>query len=355
MHNWTAFLDDWERKQLWSPMKKNQNNPPPSTHFRRMRAKLIYNPSAGTAKESPLNILDVVHEMQSWKLMPETYLVEPESNLEEMVKDALSRGIRLFVVCGGDGTISSIAHLLAGSRATLGIIPLGTQNNTALSLGIPEDIPAAVAILRTGKRIKVDMGQVTCAGVTTPFLEVCSVGLVSALFPSADDIQHGNLGKVGEFLATLTAAPPAEMHINLDGKRDLNSTGYVVLVSNMSHIFLQYQVSASATYDDGLLDVLIFADQSKLDLLKYVMQGVGESMTDDPHVQHFRARSLDIKTQPAMTVMAAGAALGKGGVHIEVRKRSLGVMAPSPWVAQGRAARGKGARATQAKETATHA
>jgi len=325
-------------------MNDTQNKPEPSTHFRQKRAKLIYNPSAGTAKESPLNILDVVHEMQSWKLVPETYLVEPDSNLQEMVQDALSRGIRLFVVCGGDGTISSVAYLLAGSRATLGIIPLGTRNNTALSLGIPEDIPGAVAILRTGKRIKVDMGRVTCGGVSTPFLEVCSVGLVSELFPSADDIQHGNLGKVGEFLATLTAAPPAEMHLKLDGKLDLDSKGYVVLVANMPHIFLRYQVSTSAAYDDGLLDVLFFADMSKLELLSYVLQGVGESMTDDPNVQHFRARSLDIDTHPAMAVMADGIALGEGEVHIEVRKRSLGVMA----------AEGQGKRPTPAKETAAH-
>jgi diacylglycerol kinase (ATP) len=325
-------------------MKETQNKPKSSTHYRQKRVKLIYNPSAGTAKESPLNILDVVHEMQSWKLVPETYLVEPDSNLAEMVQDALSRGIRLFVVCGGDGTISSITYLLVGTRATLGIIPLGTQNNTALSLGIPEDIPAAVAILRTGKRIKVDTGRVSCGGVTTPFLEVCSVGLVSELFPSGDDIQHGNLGKVGEFLSTLAASPPAEMHLNLDGKLDLDSQGYVVLVSNMPHIFRRYRVSASAACDDGLLDVLFYADLSKLELLSYVLLGVGESMTEDPHVQYFRARSLDIETRPAMAVMADGYALGEGGVHIEVRKRSLGVMV----------AGGQGKQPAPAKAAAAH-
>ncbi|HWQ84656.1 MAG TPA: diacylglycerol kinase family protein [Anaerolineales bacterium] len=307
-------------------MKENQTTPPPSNPYRSRRAKLIYNPGAGTAKESPLNLQDVVQELQQWKLVPETYLIEPDGNLPEMVADALARGIRLFVVCGGDGTVSTVSHILAGTRATLGIIPLGTQNNTALSLGIPEDIPAAVALLRTGKRIKVDMGVVTCAGNTTPFMEVCSVGLVSDLFPSADDIQHGNLLRVGDFLATLAAAPPAEIHLNLDGKLDLNSTGYVVLATNMPHIGLHYLVSSSAAYDDGLLDVLFFAELSKLDLLGYVLQGVGEGMADDPRVQHFRVRSLDIDTQPAMAVMVDGFALGEGPVHIEVRKRSLGVM-----------------------------
>lgn len=309
-------------------MNANQNNPTPSPRLRSRRAKLIYNPGAGTAKESPLNLQEVIGEMQRWKLAPETYLIEPEGSLEDMIQEALRQGIRLFVVCGGDGTIASVARLLAGSRATLGIIPLGTRNNIALSLGIPEDIPGAVALLRTGKRLQVDMGRATCAGVSTPFLEVCSVGLVSALFPAADDIQHGKLGKVGEFLSTLAAAPPAEIALNLDGKLDLNSTGYVVLVANMPYIGLNYQVSRAAACDDGWLDVLFFADLTKLDLLGYVLQGVGEGMADDPRIQHFRARSLVIDTRPAMAVMADGVALGEGGVQIELRRRSLGVMAP---------------------------
>src|SRR5664280_1480923 len=121
---------------------------------RNRRAKLIFNPSAGAARARPVKLVDVVHEMQACKLVPETYLVEEGCDLPGVVRDALSQGIRMFVVCGGDGTIPAVARTLAGTRATLGIIPIGTQNNIALSLGIPDDITAAIAILRTGRRIK---------------------------------------------------------------------------------------------------------------------------------------------------------------------------------------------------------
>ena len=135
-----------------------------------MRAKLIFNPSAGSNRPSPIRIVDVIHEMQTCKLVPEAYLVEPGCDLPGVVKDALAQGFRMFVVCGGDGTISAVARTLAGTRATLGVIPIGTQNNTALSLGIPLDISASIAILRSGKRIKVDVGMATCGKITTPFL-----------------------------------------------------------------------------------------------------------------------------------------------------------------------------------------
>ena len=297
------------------------------TEKRRMRAKLIFNPSAGAARVSPIDIVDVIHEMQAWKLVPEAYLVEPGCNLPGVVKDAIAQGLRMFVVCGGDGTISAVARTLAGTHATLGIIPIGSQNNTALSLNIPNDIPAAIAILRTGRRIKVDVGMATCGNISTPFLEACSVGLASSLFPSVDDIQHGNLAQIGNFLATLATTPPAEIHLLLDDKQEIHNLGHVVLVSNMPYIGFHYQLGTVASFKDGLLDVLFFADLSKLDLLGYVFQGVGVGKPENSRIQHFHVRRVEIDTNPSMPVMADGNALGEGAVRIEVQRRVLAVMA----------------------------
>lgn len=297
---------------------------------RPMKAKLIFNPVAGTAGASPVQLMDVIREMQTMNFIPEAFLVEPGCDLPGMIHEALAQGIRMFVVCGGDGTISGVARCLAGTNATLGIIPLGTQNNTALSLGIPADIPAAIAILRTGQRIKVDVGMATCGKITTPFLEVCSVGLISTLFPSADDIQHGNLAQVGNFLSTLAASPPAEIHLLLANKQEFHNLGHIVLVSNMPYVGLHYQLGTEASFSDGLLDVLFFADLSKMDLLGYVFQGVGVGKPEDPRIQHFQVRRVDIDTHPAMPVMADGNALGEGLVSIRVQHHALAVMAPQP-------------------------
>jgi diacylglycerol kinase family enzyme len=220
-----------------------------------------------------------------------------------------------------------VARSLAGTNATLGVIPIGTQNNTALSLNIPDDIPAAIAILRTGRRIKVDVGMATCGKISTPFLEACSVGLASSLFPSVDDIQHGNLAQIGNLLSTLASSPPSEIHMLLDDKQEIHDLGHVVLVSNMPYIGFHYQLGTVASFKDGLLDVLFFADLNKLELLGYVLQGVGEGHPEDQRIQHFHVRRVDIDTHPSMPVMADGNALGEGLVRIEVRRRVLAVMA----------------------------
>jgi diacylglycerol kinase family enzyme len=283
--------------------------------------------------------MEVIAAMQAWKLVPEAFLVEPGCNLAEVVQDALEDGFHMFVVCGGDGTTDIVAGALAGTNATLGIIPTGTQNNVALSLGIPADIPGAIAILRTGRRIKVDLGQVSSGDVKRPFLEICSVGLLSALFPAGDDIQHGNLTGFGNFLATLAASPPAEMRLILDGRQEIKTVCHVMLVSNIPYTGPHLLVNPRTSVNDGLLDILLFADLTKMDLLGYAVQVVrARGELEDERIKYYRVRSVDVETNPDMPVMVDGLALGEGPLYISVQRRALAVMAgkPAPAVQPGK-------------------
>lgn len=298
------------------------------TTKRRRRVKLIYNPSAGAARLAPVQLTDVVSAMQAWKLTPEVFLLEPDSDLPGMVKDTLAQGIHLFVACGGDGTISAVAKAIVGQPATLGIIPAGTQNNIARALNIPEDIPAATAILRTGRRTKIDMGKVACNGAETLFIEICSVGLMSSVFPSIDDIQHGHLNKVGDFLSTLVTSAPSEIKLVFGNGQEIHETGHAVIVSNMPYIGRHYQVGDKSAYRDGLLDVLLFADLTKMDLLGHAMRGTNLCDSVDPRIRHYHVREIDITALPPMPVMADGLTLGEDPVHIEVQHHTLAVMIP---------------------------
>jgi diacylglycerol kinase (ATP) len=157
------------------------------------------------------------------------------------------------------------------------------------------------------------------------------VGLLSALFPAADDIQHGNLTRIGDFLAALVASPPAEMHLILDGKQKINTMCHVVLVSNMPYIGPHFQVGTPASMNDGLLDVLLFADLSKMDLLGYAVQvaraGGGP---EDERIQHYHVRRVEVDTNPVMPVMADGLALGEGPLRIRMQRHVLAVMVGEP-------------------------
>lgn len=296
------------------------------TDKRIMRVKLIFNPISGSTDKSSVQLMDIIKELQAWKFVPEPFIIKPDCNLDELVREATEQGIRMFIVCGGDGTVSSVARAMIGTKATLGIIPTGTQNNIALSLGIPTDIPAAIAILRTGRRIKIDMGICTCNNVSTPFIELCSVGLFSTLFSSADDIQHGNILRIGDFLATLTSTSASDIHLLLEDKKEIQKNGHVVLISNMPYIVRHYQVGSLDTFKSGYLDVLFFANISKLDLMGYMIKGPGIGTQEDSRIAHFRVKKVIIDTLPEMPVLADGITLGEGSASIEVKPRALSVM-----------------------------
>jgi diacylglycerol kinase (ATP) len=292
-------------------------------------AKLIFNPTSGTPGQSPAQLMEVISEMEGHNFAPEVCLVKDGFNLTSMLRGALSRGITTFVVCGGDGTINQVAIALAGKHATLGLVPTGTRNNVAKSLGIPSTIPEAVALLRNGKRVKVDVGQIKYGNRKQPFLEVCSVGLFSALYQSADEVQHGNLSKVGEFLSKLFATPPTEIRLTLDGKHTILSQGHGVVVNNTSFFGLNYQVAPASAFMDGLLDVLVFSQMSKLDLISGAMQMAG-SEVQDPRIRRFQAKRVEIETTPVMPIMVDGTVLGEGKIRISLKPKTLAVMAGDP-------------------------
>jgi len=296
------------------------------TNKRAMRVKLIFNPTAGPKGESPLQLMDIIKEMQAWNLVPEPFLIEPDCDLDKVVSDAITHGIKMIVVCGGDGTVESVARAMIGKDAVLGIIPGGTANNVALSLDIPKDIPSAIAILRNGKREKIDVGMATIGKLVTPLIEVCSVGLFSTLYASADDIQHGDMSKVGDFVSKVFATPPSEIHFTLDNKKEVQKLGHIALITNMPYIGPNLQVGALNAHRDGLLDVLFFADLNKLDILGSIVKGIGLNTADDPRIQRYKVRKITIDTEPPMPILIDNVTLGEGAVHIEVKRRAFQVM-----------------------------
>jgi diacylglycerol kinase (ATP) len=294
--------------------------------------KLIFNPLSGRAEAFPSLLQQVIGELQKLNYIPEIYLTEPDVDIEPVLNMALKQKIRLFVVCGGDGTIETVARWMIGKRATLGIIPAGTQNNLSLSLGIPTEIKTAAALLRSGQRSKVDIGIAHSGNQSVPFLEVCSIGLFSAIMDSADNLQKGDLASLGNIMNTLTTFPSASIKLVLDKKTTTYLQGHVAMVANLPYFGLNYRLSPNNPFDDGIMDVLVFTDFSKLELVGNVLQNA-EGEGKDKRIQRFRARRLIIESEPTLPVTADGTALGSTPVSITTRRKALSVITGLP--AQG--------------------
>jgi diacylglycerol kinase (ATP) len=297
-----------------------------SNLHRPIRAKLIFNPGSGQLVESPQQLDSILSEMQEQRILPEVFIVHPDSPLEQVAREAIQSGIRLIVVAGGDGTIDSIVGAMVGRDAVLGIIPTGTRNNVAFNLGITGDIANSVALLRAGRRMKIDVGRVHYGHSRHWFLEAAALGLLSDLYPMADELQHGDLAQIGALLSALVSAIPSRLRIKMDWHKRIAMTAHMLLISNMSFLGPHFQISPQVSFRDGHLDVFTFSDMSKLNMLSYAMLSRG-GLVEDAGIQHYRAQHVTIGSTPPMPVLADGNLLGQGSLSVHVHKHALTVMA----------------------------
>ena len=296
------------------------------TAFRRpIRAKLIFNPGSGQPGESPQQLVDILSEMQIHHILPEVYIVHPGSRLEHVVHRAVRSGVKLIVVAGGDGTIDGVVGAMVGRDAILGIIPTGTRNNVAFNLGITGDIANSVALLRRGRRLKIDVGRVHSGHSRHWFLEAAALGLLSDIYPLADDIQHGKLTMMGELLSTLVSATPSRLRVFLDGRKQPETTAHMMVITNMPFLGPHFQISPNVSFQDGHLDVFTFSDMSKLNMISYAVLSRG-GLVEDAGIKHYRANHVTIVSKPSMPVLADGILLGQGSLSVHVHRRALAVM-----------------------------
>lgn len=103
--------------------------------------------------------------------------VERVDRLPELLRSGSARP-RLVIAAGGDGTVGSVAACLAGSENVLAILPLGTGNDFARSLGIPVGARRAAAVMATGQIADVDLGRLSRPGQPVRyFAHAAAIGL----------------------------------------------------------------------------------------------------------------------------------------------------------------------------------
>lgn len=291
-----------------------------------VKAQLVFNPSAGNPTESAAQLVELLCQLQVQQIQSEVMLVQSGLSLDAVARSAVRAGTKMVIVSGGDGTIENVAFGLVGSQTTLGIIPTGTRNNLARSLGIPtNNIAAAVELLRKGRRLKMDVGHVRHRKTGRLFLEAGAIGLVSALYPSADDIQHGDLGKMAEFISTFVSAVPSEIRLGLDDRQqEIVTQAHMVIVANTPFMGANFQIASDVLFDDRQLDVLVYSDLSKRDLIGHAIRSNPD--VPDTRIQRFRAKKITITTKPAMPVMADGVFIGEGSVIVTLHSLRLSVM-----------------------------
>lgn len=300
-----------------------------------VHAKLIANPGAGKPEESPKQLETVTRLLLQHGIKVDVALAKPKEEATPLAKQAVKDGYDMVIAMGGDGTLEAVLRGMVGRKTPMGIIPTGTQNNIAKSLGIPTDLEEACSLIASKHIRKLDVGRAKVKnGKKLIFFELTAIGLVAALYPETNKLQNGNLAKIKDVALTLIHQEPEPVvYLTLDDESKVKVKTMLVVVSNAPMFGANFLVAPDATVTDGLLDISVYPEFSKAELLAYYAQIRSEGFSNNEKVQRFRASKIEIKTDPKMDVMADGVMLGKGKVEIKARRGSVWMITPEDHVA----------------------
>lgn len=237
----------------------------------------------------------------------------------------------LLLVAGGDGTVNEVVRRVLGRDPVLGILPTGTGNDFARSLGLPLDPDAACAALAGATLRRVDVAEIN----DQVLLNAAHIGL-GAIISGRDARnlkgQWGRLSYLRALLARLGTDGAFKATIRLaEGQLPASEHTHhwrSITIANGRFFGGGHTIGPEASLDDGLLDVLAVRDRSFWILLfAEIRRRLG--LTAHPALRHWRVASVTIEANAAHPVTVDGDVRTQTPVTARVQAKALRVLVPS--------------------------
>jgi diacylglycerol kinase (ATP) len=294
------------------------------------RAALIVNTRSRSGEQTFFEALDRLEELGV--SLGATYAIRDPVRLPETVREVLheSSEYRLLILGGGDGSVSSVVDFLAHHHIVLGLLPLGTANDFARTLGIPADVEKACETIAGGKIVDVDLGlagdnyyvNVASAGLGVGVTQALSPRLkrrIGALaYPTA--AIRAFLGHE-PFSARLTF--PDGDHEPVEYERLLQ-----VAVGNGRFYGGGMVVAPQSGIDDRSLDIYAIEMGRHRDLFgvaRYLKSG---DFIRSESVGHFRTERVRLETEPELPVNIDGEVVTRTPQDFSMAHNALRVLVP---------------------------
>lgn len=291
----------------------------------RARYRLLVNPSAAGGRTLE-QVPSLERALAARGLEHRTVRTEGISHGCAQAQAAADAG-EIPVVMSGDGLIGQIGGALAGSGATMGLVPAGRGNDLARVLGIPSDPEGAAAVLAAGTVREIDVGEVN----GRRFLGIASCGFDSDANRIANEAKwfRGNLVYAYAALRALAAWKPARFVLTVDGERR-EVSGYSVAAANSKAYGGGMLIAPDARLDDGLLDVVTTGEVGKLRFLVRLPQVFKGAHIANEEVVVRRGAEVRIEADRRFAVYADGDHLTDLPATVRVLPRALRLIAPVP-------------------------
>ena len=234
---------------------------------------LLHNPTAGASHPNAKQLVKAIHKALGAK---PSYFSTKNADW----KDALAKRWDTVVLAGGDGTVGKSVRWLRDRKIPIAILPLGTANNVARSLGIEGDLASLLSKLPTSSARSLDVGSAKGPWGKTMFLEAVGVGSI------AEGVSRSGprpptpirLDMAREDLQDLVEnAEPELFELDVDGEKFAGEFLFVEIL-NLSFTGPALPLAFHASPDDGLFDVVFLEARNRKPMLAWL----GESPEDTP-------------------------------------------------------------------------
>jgi diacylglycerol kinase family enzyme len=245
----------------------------------------------------------------------------------KMARQALDAGAAVVFAVGGDGTVRACAEVLAGTGVPLAIVPTGTANLAARSVGVPRELGAALRAGFGGQDRLIDLAIAD----GTIGVAMAGIGLDAAVVGATPERLKKRAGwpayaaaSAGQLLAR-----PAEFTIRVDGGPELVRRARSVVVGNCGLLPGGFPLLPAARPDDGVLDVAILAPAGLGDWASVGLRVLAASERNDRRLERYRARRVDIRAGQELPRQVDGEMIGPAdSLTVAIRPGALVVRVP---------------------------
>lgn len=299
------------------------------------RARVICNPSSGGGSCEPDTVREALGGLEI-----EWIDTEGAGDAQEAAEE-WERG--LLIVVGGDGTVNEVVNGLGRAGfpedVTLAILPMGTGNDLAATLAIPDVIEEAEEVIRQNRVRVLDVARVRSEGAGERFfINVATGGYGAETSGLADEELKGRWGKLAYLRASLETARKfdvREVRVTLDGEeRTLRAVN--VAVGNCRYTGGGWLAAPRANPEDGLLDLVVIEDIGLKEALALAPAALARSdYLGAEGVFSARAKKIQVKTEPGgLDFTADGEVIGDEPVEFEIIPHALNVIVGPDYIAE---------------------
>jgi YegS/Rv2252/BmrU family lipid kinase len=258
-------------------------------------------------------------------------VVTPTRSLEhadELATTAVADD-RVVVAMGGDGIVGRVAGIVATVGGVMAALPGGRGNDFCRAAGVPADLPAACALLSSGRVRSLDLGIVTSATGEAPFLGIASIGFDSDVQERVlqSRLPLGQLVYLVSSFAAISRWRPAQFSCTVDGA-PLEVRGWAVAVANSGVYGSGMRLAPDASMEDGLLDVVSTAATGRPRFARSLPKVFRGTHVEDASVTVRPGRVVELTADRPFRVFADGDPVGSLPCTVTVRPGAVRVVLP---------------------------